>query len=169
MTEVLPPRAAPARRIPQLTHTAQQVENRAVVVLQRISVPCLRISLGLTFLWFGALKAAGVSPVASLVAHTMPFLDPHWFVPALGVFEVLLGIALMTRRNLRIVVPVLIAHLAGTFLVLVVQPALAFQHGNPLLLSTIGEFVVKNVILIAAAMVLASRLPARDDPAVRRP
>jgi uncharacterized membrane protein YkgB len=162
----------PAGRLPQLaaiTARAHHAENRTVAVLQRISVPFLRISLGLTFIWFGALKAAGVSPVASLVAHTMPFLDPHWFVPALGVFEVVLGIALMMRRNLRIVVPVLIAHLAGTFLVLVTQPALAFQHGNPLLLSTIGEFVVKNVILIAAAMVLASRLPARDDLAMRRP
>jgi uncharacterized membrane protein YkgB len=52
---------------------------------------------------------------------------------------------------------VLIAHLAGTFLVLVTEPALAFQHGDPLVLSTIGEFVVKNLILITAVMVIASR------------
>ena len=40
-------------------------------------------------------------------------------------------------------------HLAGTFLVLIMQPQLAFQDGNPLLLTTIGEFVVKNVVLPA--------------------
>jgi putative oxidoreductase len=168
MTEVLPPRTAPARRIPPLARSAHQAEERVIAVLQRISLPCLRISLGLTFTWFGALKAAGVSPVGSLVAHTMPFLDPHWFVPALGVFEVVLGIALMTARSLRIVVPVLAAHLAGTFLVLVTQPELAFQHGNPLLLSTIGEFVIKNVVLIAAAMVLGSRIPSRTGSASAR-
>jgi putative oxidoreductase len=53
---------------------------------------------------------------------------------------------------------VLVAHLCGTFLVLVMQPELAFQNGNPLLLTTIGEFVVKNVVLISAALVLAARI-----------
>jgi len=35
---------------------------------------------------------------------------------------------------------------------------LAFQNGNPLLLTTIGEFVIKNVVLISAALVLAARM-----------
>ena len=34
----------------------------------------------------------------------------------------------------------------------------AFQNGNPQLLTTIGEFVIKNVVLIASALVLAARL-----------
>jgi len=55
---------------------------------------------------------------------------------------------------------VLAAHLCGTFLVLVMEPELAFQNGNPLLLTTIGEFVVKNLVLISAALVLASKLGA---------
>ncbi|MDQ1647348.1 MAG: hypothetical protein QOJ50_3532, partial [Cryptosporangiaceae bacterium] len=36
------------------------------------------------------------------------------------------------------------------------------------LLSTIGEFVIKNVVLIAAAMVLGSRIPSRTGPATPR-
>jgi hypothetical protein len=45
------------------------------------------------------------------------------------------------------------------------QPQLAFQDGNNrLLLTTIGEFVVKNVVLISAALVLASKLKESRQP-----
>jgi len=38
----------------------------------------------------------------------------------------------------------------------VTQPELAFQHGNPLLLTMTGEFVVKNIVLMTAGLVLAT-------------
>ena len=50
----------------------------------------------------------------------------------------------------------MLGHLTGTFLVLVTQPDLAFQNGNPLLLTMIGEFVVKNIVLMTAGLVLAT-------------
>ncbi len=65
---------------------------------------------------------------------------------------------LLVGRWITAVCAVLVAHLCGTFLVLVMQPQLAFQDGNPLLLTTIGEFVIKNVVLISAALVLAARM-----------
>jgi uncharacterized membrane protein YkgB len=136
------------------------VEQRIVVLLNRISLPLLRASIGLVFIWFGALKVADASPVGDLVAATVPFLDRTWFVPALGLLEVLLGLGLIVGRQLRLVLPTLVGHLAGTFLVLLVQPDIAFQHGNPLMLTTVGEFVVKNLVLIAGGIVLASRLTA---------
>ncbi len=52
-----------------------------------------------------------------------------------------------------------VAHLIGTFLVMIVQPAVAFQNGNPLLLTTEGEFVVKNLVLISALLMLAVQRP----------
>ena len=77
----------------------------------------------------------------------------------------LLGLALIIGRFATLVSAVLVAHLCGTFGVLVMQPELAFQNGNPLLLTTIGEFVVKNLVLISAAIVLASQLrPSRRSP-----
>jgi putative oxidoreductase len=41
------------------------------------------------------------------------------------------------------------------------QAEVTFQHGNPLLLTTEGEFVVKNLVFIAAALVLAARFDRR--------
>ena len=125
----------------------------------------LRVSLGVVFVWFGALKVANMTPVGDLVAGTLPFLDPTWFVPFLGAVEGALGLALLVGRAITVVCVVLVAHLCGTFLVLVMQPELAFQNGNPLLLTTIGEFVMKNVVLISAALVLAARLRERKTAA----
>lgn len=144
-----------------------EIEGRAAALVRPYSLPLLRVSLGVVFIWFGALKVANATPVAALVAGAVPWLDPSWFVPALGVLEVLLGVALIAGRWLTAVGVVLAGHLSGTFLVLVMQPEVAFQHGNPLLLTTEGEFVVKNVVLISAALVLASRL-RESQPGHRR-
>lgn len=142
------------------------VESKTATLVRPISLTLLRIALGMIFIWFGALKVADATPVADLVAGTVPWFGRTWFVPALGAVEVMLGVALLFGRFITMVCLVLVAHLTGTFLVLVMEPQLAFQHGNPLLLTTIGEFVVKNLVLICAALVLASRL---EDSVVRQP
>lgn len=141
------------RSIHQLTELGQR--------LGRVSFPLLRISLGVVFIWFGALKFSSATPVGELIAHTVPFLPAAIFVPALGAFEVLLGVGLLVGRHLEIVALLMVAHLTGTFLVLVTQPGIAFQHGNPFMLTMTGEFVVKNVVLITAGIVLATLRPAR--------
>ncbi len=118
----------------------------------------LRFSLAIVFVWFGALKIIGGSPVVELVASTVYWVDPGWFVPALGVVEVLVGLGLATRIGLRLVLAVLVVQLVGTFLVFVFQPDVAFQGGNPLVLTVEGEFIVKNLVLVAAAMVVGTQV-----------
>jgi putative oxidoreductase len=145
-------------RLTALSARYSQLEDRIASLIRPYSLSLLRVSLGVVFLWFGALKVADATPVAALIAGAVPWVDPSWFVPFLGVVEVLLGIALIIGRWLTAVSAALAGHLSGTFLVLLMQPQVAFQHGNPLLLTTEGEFVIKNVVLISAALVLASRL-----------
>ena len=60
--------------------------------LRKWSIPALRISLAIVFIWFGALKVFGVTPVADLVASTVYWFDPDWVVPALGVVEIVVGL-----------------------------------------------------------------------------
>ena len=138
------------------------IERRVAALVRPFSLPLLRVSLGVVFIWFGALKVTNETPVGGLVAGTMPWIDSAWFVPLLGAIEVAVGVALIAGRRLTAVSCILVAHLAGTFLVLLLQPQVAFQHGNPLLLTTEGEFVVKNLVLISAGIVLASRPRARQ-------
>lgn len=129
-------------------------DRRLTGAMRRWGPDVARVSLAIVFLWFGLLKAFGATPVAELVTATIPWVSSPWLVPALGVFETLLGLALLTKRLLRTALGLLWLQLLGTFAVLVLLPQVAFQGGNPLLLTVEGEFVVKNLVLIAAGIVI---------------
>ncbi|MEV6332928.1 hypothetical protein [Streptomyces sp. NPDC051909] len=124
--------------------------------LHRYGLVLLRVGLGGVFVWFGVLKVIGQSPAAELVVAVIPFDTGTWFVPALGWAEIVLGLWLLSARAQQLLLPVLAGHLLGTFLVLLLTPGLAFDHANPLLLTLIGEFVVKNVVLLAGAVVVTT-------------
>jgi uncharacterized membrane protein YkgB len=162
----------PPRVLPAAVRKFQALEVWAIGELRRISLPLLRWAVGIVFIWFGALKLVGSTPVADFVAHTLPWFNRAWLIPALGLFEVAIGVAMIVGRFLTVVCAVMVAHLAGTFLSLVMQPEVTFQHGNPLMLTAEGEFVIKNLVLIAAGLVIAARFtrPRRAGiPASRRP
>lgn len=149
---------SPAEIAERSWRALERLDRKVLSLLERVALPLLRLSLGIVFVWFGILKIAGQTPVAELVADTAYWLDPGWFVPLLGVFEVLVGIGLLLGRGLRIVLALFALQMIGTFLVLLVQPDVAFQDGNPLLLTTEGEFVVKNLVLLSAGLMIGSRL-----------
>jgi putative oxidoreductase len=143
-------------------------QDRAIAIVERTAAPALRISLGVVFVWFGALKLAGHSPVAGLIRATLPWFDPDLVVPALGAVEVAIGLGLLLSRLSRfrrLTLAVLCAHLTGTFLTFLDAPQMMIHRHNPLLLTGNGEFVLKNMVLICAALVLlAASGPARGTP-----
>jgi len=141
------------------------VDGRVREILARLGPSLLRVSLGIVFVWFGMLKVMDASAVGGLVSGTVPFLDASLFVPALGVLEIAMGLAFATGRFLRLVLPVFALHMAGTFLVLPLLPDVAFEQGNPLMLSVVGEFVVKNLVLLSAGIVVAAGSTRRRTPA----
>jgi uncharacterized membrane protein YkgB len=145
-------------KVSEVREEAQRLDVRVRRLLGRIGVPLLRISLGVVFVWFGLLKVFQESPVADLVAKTIYWFDPDVAVPALGVFEVFVGACLVAGRLMRLALPLLVLQMAGTFLVLVLLPDVAFRDGNPLLLTVEGEFVIKNLVLLSAALVIGARL-----------
>ncbi len=128
-------------------------------------ISLLRISLAIVFIWFGVLKVIGYSPVEALVANTVYWVSPNFFVPFLGIWEVLVGIGLLFKFKLRLTLFLFWLQLAGTFLMLVVQPEITFQNGNLLLLTTEGEFVIKNLILITAGLAVGSTVHRSDNQA----
>ena len=135
--------------------------------LRRWSIPTLRVSLAIVFIWFGALKVFDVTPVTDLVARTVYWFDPGWVVPVLGVFEIIVGVGLLLKFALRAVLALFAGQMIGTFLVLVLLPEISFQDGNPLLLTVEGEFVIKNLVLLSAGMVVGATVRARRAFALR--
>lgn len=144
-----PPAAEPrSSRLP-----GAALVDRAVELNARHAATALRLALGVVFVWFGALKLAGVSPVEKLLAETLPFIDAGISVPVLGAVEVALGVALIVGKLPRIVLLGMAGHLAGTFLTFVTASELMWAD-NFLELTADGEFVVKNVVFITAALML---------------
>jgi putative oxidoreductase len=153
-------RRTPAELAERSWRWLEWLDGSVLALLERVALPLLRLSLGVVLVWFGTLKIVGETPVAHLVADTVYWVDPSWFVPLLGGFEVVVGLGLLLGRGLRIVLALFVLQMMGTFLVLVIQPEVAFQEGNPLLLTTEGEFVIKNLVLLSAGLMIGSRLKA---------
>lgn len=125
-------------------------------------VTILQATLGLVFLWFGLLKLFGVTPVTELIGATVPWIPIEILIPLLGVWECVIGGLLLWGKAVRLMLALFLAQMAGTFLVLVVQPQVAFQGFNPLLLSVEGEFVVKNLVLVAAGLSIGGHLLGQE-------
>ena len=139
----------------------EELDQRMIRLMSGYGIRLLRVCLGTVFLWFGVLKVLGQSPVAELIAHTVYWFPADRFVPLLGVWEIVVGVGLLLGRALRVVLFLFWLQMAGTFLVLVVKPDVAFQGGNPLLLTTEGEFVITNLVLIAAGIVVGGTVQRR--------
>lgn len=124
--------------------------------MERYGVTVLRLALAIVFIWFGVLKVIDKSPVEDLVKDTIYFLPEDEFFVVIGVWEIVIGVGLLVPVMLRLTLALFWLQMAGTFLSLLVLPDRAFQDGNPLLLDVTGEFVVKNLVLIAAGLVIGS-------------
>lgn len=122
--------------------------------MSKWGITYLRIALAIVFLWFGALKIAGVSPVVGMLEKTWEFVPTNIFVMILGVVEILIGIGLIAKKCLRTTLGLLWLQMAGTLVTPFLSPDMFFSHGNPLLLTLEGEFVMKNFVLIAAGLVI---------------
>ena len=132
----------------------KQFDREMIGEMHHIGVPLLRITLGIIFLWFGALKVFGVSPVVELVEKTFSFLPGGPLILILGIVEVIIGIDLLFKFKLLPTLIILWIQMAGTLLALVLEPSMFFQNGNVLMLTTLGEFIIKNFVLIAASIVV---------------
>lgn len=147
---------------PRIAGRLQRIDDRVIELLRRYSTTLLRVAVGIVFIWFGALKVTGDTPVAELVGNTVYWFDRDWVVPVLGATEIAIGFGLIFGRALRLVLAVFLAQMVGTFLVLIVQPDVAFEGGNPFLLTVEGEFVVKNLVLITAGLVVGATVHHRS-------
>jgi uncharacterized membrane protein YphA (DoxX/SURF4 family) len=127
--------------------------DRAVGINERFAPTLLRLALAAVFVWFGALKLIGASPVRELIAQTLPFIDADLSVPVLGIVEVAIGLVLAVGVLPRITLLVLAGHLTGTFLSFVTASELMWG-ANFFELTADGEFVAKNLVLITSALVL---------------
>jgi putative oxidoreductase len=137
-----------------------ELQLRASEWLGANSRTILRLSMGLIFLGFGLLKFfPGVSPAEGMAVATfdqltlglLPESASRLFVAS---FETVLGVLLLTGWVPRVALVLLAMQVVGILspLVLLTGELFAGPFGAPTLE---GQYVLKDVILAAAALVIA--------------
>lgn len=148
-----------------------RLDETLVGFMSDYGVSLLRWAVAVVYLWFGGLKLAQASPAAELVVKTVFWLPPRQALMFIGGWEVLIGIGLLSTRPLilRATLFLLWLQALGTFQVFVLLPQEAFQGGNPLLPTLEGQYAFKNLVLIAAGLVIGStvRSVGRERPATK--
>lgn len=126
----------------------------------------LRVSLAIVFIWFGLLKPLGLSTANDLIARTVYWIPAEVFIPILGWWEVAIGIGLLLRPLLRLALLLLFLQMPGTFLPLLLLPEICWIQ-FPLVPSLEGQYIIKNLVLISAAIVVGGTVrkhPPPDSP-----
>lgn len=135
-----------------------EVVDRFIIrFMDVVGIPFLRVGVGVVFIWFGALKPLGLSPAEELLAATVYWWTPEVVVPAIGYWEVLIGIAFLIPSMTRVAIFLLAPQMAGTFLPLVLLPEVVWTS-FPLGLTLEGQYIIKNLVVIGAALVIGSRV-----------
>ena len=124
--------------------------------MSKWGITFLRYSLGLIYIWFGILKPFGLSPAQELVENTVYWFDnPKTFVPILGWWEVVIGLTMCIKPLIRVSIFLLFIQMPGTFLPLILLPEVCFNN-FPFGLTLEGQYIIKNLIIISAALVVGS-------------
>ena len=130
-----------------------RLDRRIAAWMRRHGPPMAQLSLGIVFVWFGALKVFDIGPAKELVTRTVYWVDPSWFYPFLGVWEVAIGIGFLIKPFIRIAILLLFLQMPGTFLPLVLLPSVCFER-IPWEPTLEGQYIIKNLVLISAAIVV---------------
>jgi uncharacterized membrane protein YkgB len=121
----------------------------------------LRISIGIIYLWFGVLKFfPGFSPaedLAKLTIYKLTFgvIEPDMSLLLLAIWETCIGLILIAGIFQRVVMPIVLLHMLFTFSPFLLLPKLSFSN-QPLVLTLVGQYIIKNLIIISAILVIGS-------------
>lgn len=140
-------------------HRLHVIEDKIIDWMSVNGIYLLRISVGIIFFWFGFQKFfPGISSAEDIATRTIDVLSfgivqAPFSMPILATWETLIGLGFLTGKFLRTTVILLYLQMAGTIFPLFVFPDETF-HMVPFVPTIEGQYILKNIILITAAMVI---------------
>lgn len=143
------------------------VTDRVASLARRIAPALVRYALATLMLWFGVPKLfPGGSPAEDLAVRTVEaltggLLDGTAARLAIGGLEIVVGVLLVLGRAMPFVLLLVLGHMAGTFTPLVLFPAETWHTTGVGTLE--GQYIIKNIVIIAGVVVLAGWGMNRKD------
>ena len=139
----------------------KRIDNRITSFMLGYGIFLLRISVGIVFVWFGILKFfPNLSPAQDLATDTISILtfdllNDNVSIIILAIWETLIGIGLITGKYLRVTLFLLFMQMLGTMTPLILFPAETFTK-FPYAPTLLGQYIIKNLIIISAGLVIGS-------------
>ncbi len=136
-----------------------KVETEIIDWMAVNGIKLLRISIGIIFFWFGFQKFfPGISSAEDIATRTIDVLSfglvkAPYSMPILAIWESLIGLGFIFAKYLKATIILLYAQMAGTIFPLFVFPEETF-YMIPLVPTIEGQYILKNIIIITAAMVI---------------
>lgn len=147
--------------MPCMPKPLREIDIKITTWLARNGMTLLRVSLGVVFFWFGILKFfPSLSPAEDLAARTIEALTagtvkPTLSLPILAVWEVVIGLGLITGWFMRVTIALLLLQMLGTLTPLVLFPTETWNVA-PISPTLEGQYIIKNLVLISAALVIGA-------------
>jgi uncharacterized membrane protein YphA (DoxX/SURF4 family) len=129
--------------------------------MARNGITILRISLGVIIAWFGSLKfLPGASPAEDLATRTIEYLSlgrvpSQVSLPLLAIWELAIGLGLLSGVLLRTVLGLMLVQMAGTLAPLAIFPDEVFLY-FPYAPTLEGQYIIKNAVLVSAGIVIGA-------------
>lgn len=142
----------------------EDLDRKIIYKMRKASGPAIRFSFGVIFIWFGILKPFGLSAAEGLLKATvkwLPFGSPESWLLIIGWWEVVIGLLFLFKKTTRVAIALLFAQMLGTFMPLVFLPEITFQSNNIFLPTMEGQYIIKNLMIISAALVLGGNPDSR--------
>jgi uncharacterized membrane protein YkgB len=136
------------------------LDLKIIGFFKRAFIPVSRFGLFVVFFWFGILKVLELSPASGVVQRlfesTVSFMPFSTFLILFGLFECLIGLLFLIRGTERVVIPLLLIHMVTTFGPLFLLPG---ETWTSFLVPTLeGQYIIKNLVIIATAIGVASHV-----------
>lgn len=154
-------------------HKFQQIDMIITNWMANKGIFLLRISIGIIFLWFGALKFfPSLSPAEGLATDTIKLLtfnliSGQAIMFGLAFWETLIGVGLIFNKFMRETLLLLYLQMLGTLSPIFLFPAEVFTQ-FPYALTLEGQYIFKNLVIISASIVIGAtvrggRIVAESD------
>lgn len=135
----------------RLLAIVKEIEQTFLSFCERYSLQFLRYSLVIVFVWFGALTAAGIGETAGLVGAAVGIVPSEYFQLVFGGWEVVIGLALLYRRTVRLAVVLVVIQTMVSQIPLLMFPGETFTY-FPYGPSFEGVYILKNWVLLGGVM-----------------
>jgi uncharacterized membrane protein YkgB len=135
------------------------LDLRIITWLRRAAMPLARTAIFIVYFFFGILKIFNLSPASplalALTEKTIGATNFHFAFLVLAIAECIIGILFLFPKATRLVIPLLLIHMVIVCSPLILVPELAWSH--PLVPSLEGQYIIKNVVIVALAVGIAAQ------------